>query len=109
MSAAPPVTLAVDLGTSGVKVALVEDGGRVLGWESEPIRLLVTPDGGAEQVPDEWWSGFLAAAPATLSAVPSTIAKTRSKRASASSITSSVSAMLVYMRLPASVTMPSAR
>ncbi len=30
MTAAPPVTLAVDLGTSGVKVALVDDGGRVL-------------------------------------------------------------------------------
>jgi xylulokinase len=56
------VTLAVDLGTSGVKVALVDDGGRVLGWESEPLRLLVTADGGAEQVPDEWWSGLLAAA-----------------------------------------------
>jgi xylulokinase len=57
-----PVTLAVDLGTSGMKVALVEDGGRVLGWETEPVRLLVTADGGAEQVPDEWWRGFQAAA-----------------------------------------------
>jgi xylulokinase len=56
-----PVTLAVDLGTSGVKVALVDDAGRVLGWESAPLRLLVTPDGGAEQVPAEWWSGFLEA------------------------------------------------
>jgi xylulokinase len=62
VSAGLPVTLAVDLGTSGVKVALVEDGGRVLGWETEPLRLLVTADGGAEQVPDEWWAGFLAAA-----------------------------------------------
>ena len=57
-----PVTLAVDLGTSGVKVALVEDSGRLLGWETEPFRVLVTPDGGAEQVPDEWWDGFLQAA-----------------------------------------------
>jgi xylulokinase len=55
----PLVTLAIDLGTSGVKVALVDEGGRVLGFESVPVRLLVTPDGGAEQVPDEWWSGLL--------------------------------------------------
>jgi xylulokinase len=56
-----PVTLAVDLGTSGIKVALIEDSGQVLGWESVPIRLLVTADGGAEQVPAEWWGGFLEA------------------------------------------------
>jgi xylulokinase len=58
----PLVTLAVDLGTSGVKVALVEDTGRVLGFESVPVGLHVTADGGAEQVPDEWWRGLLAAA-----------------------------------------------
>jgi xylulokinase len=59
--AAQLVTLAVDLGTSGVKVALVDQAGAVLGFESVPVRTLVTPDGGAEQAPDEWWSGFLAA------------------------------------------------
>ena len=37
---------------------------------------------------------------------PSTLASTRSKRSSASSITSSVSAIEVYMREPASVIMP---
>lgn len=59
--AARLATLAVDLGTSGVKVALVDEGGGVLGWESVPVELRVTADGGAEQVPDEWWAGFLAA------------------------------------------------
>jgi xylulokinase len=54
-----PVILAVDLGTSGMKVALITTGGRVLGWESEPVNLYITPDGGAEQSPDEWWSAFL--------------------------------------------------
>jgi xylulokinase len=54
--------LAVDLGTSGMKVALITIGGKVLDWEVEPIRLLITPDGGAEQSPDEWWSAFLSAA-----------------------------------------------
>lgn len=57
-----PTILAVDLGTSGVKVALITIKGRVLGWESEPVRLYLTPDGGAEQSPDDWWTAFLLAA-----------------------------------------------
>lgn len=57
-SAAPPVVLAVDLGTSGMKVALVTTHGRVLGWDSQDVRLQLTPDGGAEQSPDEWWRAF---------------------------------------------------
>ncbi|HZU86530.1 MAG TPA: FGGY-family carbohydrate kinase [Anaerolineaceae bacterium] len=56
-----PVILAVDLGTSGMKVAFVTVGGRVLGWESEPLRLYLTPDGGVEQSPQEWWEAFLCA------------------------------------------------
>ena len=55
------VILAVDLGTSSVKVALVTVHGRVVGWESEPLGLLITPDGGAEQSPDEWWQAFVSA------------------------------------------------
>src|SRR5512133_916683 len=54
--------LAVDLGTSGMKVALITVSGRVLGWEAEPVRLILTPDGGAEQSPGEWWQAFLSAA-----------------------------------------------
>ena len=54
--------LAIDLGTSGMKVALITVSGKVIGWESEPIRLIITPDGGAEQSPDEWWAAFLSAA-----------------------------------------------
>jgi xylulokinase len=57
-----PSILAVDLGTSGMKVALITVRGRVLGWEIEPVRLILTPDGGAEQSPEEWWQAFLAAA-----------------------------------------------
>ncbi len=30
------------------------------GWESEPVRLILTPDGGAEQSPDDWWRAFQA-------------------------------------------------
>ncbi len=56
-----PLILAVDLGTSGMKVALIAVNGKVLGWETEPVRLLITQDGGAEQSPDEWWAAFLSA------------------------------------------------
>jgi xylulokinase len=56
-----PLVLGVDLGTSGAKVALVTVGGQVLAWESEPVSLTVTPDGGVEQSPEEWWAAFLAA------------------------------------------------
>ena len=54
--------LAVDLGTSGMKVALIAVGGKVLGWEYEPVHLILTPHGGAEQSPEEWWQAFLSAA-----------------------------------------------
>ena len=54
--------LAIDLGTSGMKVALISVSGRVLGWEAESVRLILTPDGGAVQSPDEWWQAFLSAA-----------------------------------------------
>lgn len=57
-----PLLLAVDLGTSGMKVALINIRGKVLGWESEPVKTLYTPDGGVEQSPDEWWSAFMTAA-----------------------------------------------
>lgn len=56
------IILAVDLGTSGMKVALITISGKVLGWEAEPVRLIITPDGGAEQSPEEWWQAFLSAA-----------------------------------------------
>lgn len=56
-----PIILAVDLGTSGMKVALITVSGKALGWEIEPIKLMITPDGGVEQSPDEWWGAFLSA------------------------------------------------
>ncbi len=56
-----PVILSVDLGTSGMKVALITVHGCVLGWESEPVQLTITPDGGVEQSPEEWWQAFITA------------------------------------------------
>lgn len=58
MSAVAPHVLAADLGTSGMKLALVGHDGQVVGWESEPVELLILPGGGAEQVPQHWWDAF---------------------------------------------------
>jgi xylulokinase len=62
--------LSVDLGTSGMKVALVTIDGHVLGWEVEPLWLILTPDGGVEQNPDEWWQAFISAASRLIRRVP---------------------------------------
>lgn len=53
--------LAVDLGTSACKTALLSASGRVLGWEAEPMPLHLLPDGGAEQDPADWWNAFVLA------------------------------------------------
>ena len=56
-----PWILAVDLGTSGAKVALIGVDGRVAAWEAEPVDLRVLPGGGAEQSPEDWWRALTAA------------------------------------------------
>jgi len=58
MSAIAPQVLAADLGTSGMKLALVGHDGCVTGFEHEPVDLLILPGGGAEQVPQHWWDAF---------------------------------------------------
>ena len=50
--------LAIDLGTSGPKVALVSTQGELAGSEFEETQLLLLPDGGAEQSPIEWWQAI---------------------------------------------------
>ncbi|MCD4741791.1 MAG: FGGY-family carbohydrate kinase [Desulfobacteraceae bacterium] len=47
--------LAVDLGSGGPKVALVSDKGEVVAIAEDNIEIIMLPDGGAEQNPDEWW------------------------------------------------------
>ena len=54
-----PCFLAVDLGTSGCKSALISLSGKVLGWEFQEVPLKVLPNGGAEQDPHDWWNAFL--------------------------------------------------
>lgn len=55
-----PHILAIDLGTSALKTALISVSGKVVGWEVQDIPLNVLPDGGAEQNPLDWWEAFLA-------------------------------------------------
>ncbi|MBL8063331.1 MAG: FGGY-family carbohydrate kinase [Anaerolineales bacterium] len=47
--------LAIDLGTSGPKVALFSLSGELIGSEFQANRVMLLPDGGAEQSPAEWW------------------------------------------------------
>ncbi|MCQ3939290.1 MAG: xylulose kinase [Chloroflexi bacterium] len=53
--------LAIDLGTSGPKVALFSLQGELIGSEFQENRILLLPDGGAEQSPAEWWDAIQAA------------------------------------------------
>lgn len=54
--------LAVDLGTSGCKTALVDLNGTVRGWEFAPVDLHVIAGHGAEQNPEDWWQALLSTA-----------------------------------------------
>jgi len=54
--------LAIDLGTSGVKVALVSARGEIADGVIEPTTTTTLPDGGVEQSPDHWWLAIAAGA-----------------------------------------------
>ncbi|HUC36744.1 MAG TPA: FGGY-family carbohydrate kinase [Acidimicrobiales bacterium] len=56
------LVLAVDLGTSGPKVAVVSVDGRIESSAFEPVALQLLPGGGAEQDPSEWWRATATAA-----------------------------------------------
>jgi len=53
--------LALDLGTSGPKAALISMHGEVVDYEFEPVELLLLPKGGAEQRPLDWWQAIMRA------------------------------------------------
>lgn len=50
--------LAIDLGTSSCKVALLTTRGQFLGTAAAAVPLLLLPAGGAEQDPDAWWAAI---------------------------------------------------
>lgn len=53
--------LAIDLGTSGPKVALFNPFGELVGYEFEATPYYLLPEGGAEQKPQEWWAAVVKA------------------------------------------------
>ncbi|HQN01776.1 MAG TPA: FGGY-family carbohydrate kinase, partial [Candidatus Hydrogenedentes bacterium] len=59
MNDADKYVLAVDLGTSGCKTALVSNHGEVAGWTFEPVTTRLFGKGGAEQEPEDWWAAFI--------------------------------------------------
>lgn len=58
MPAEDKYILAIDLATSGPKVALVSVQGDLIGSEFEETKLILLPEGGAEQSPSEWWQAI---------------------------------------------------
>ena len=53
--------LAIDLGSGGPKVGLVNQDGQIKACTSTNLPTYLLPNGGAEQVPSEWWSAIVAA------------------------------------------------
>jgi len=51
--------LAIDLGSGGLKTAVVDDAGAVVASAAFPVTTHFLPDGGAEQDANEWWTGTL--------------------------------------------------
>lgn len=70
-----PLVLAIDLGTSGVRVALIDPAGRSLGSAMRPVALRLGADGAAEQDPDEIWRAFGEALGAAVGAAPGAAAR----------------------------------
>ena len=58
MGTTAPQILAIDLGTSGMKAALVAADGTITGWAERAVPLRVLPGGGAEQDPLAWWEAL---------------------------------------------------
>ena len=79
MSAPPsphsPLILAIDLGSSGVRVALVDAQGRAVGSATAPIAMRMLPDGGAEEDPDEIWRALAGSVQRALAQAPGAAAR----------------------------------
>ncbi len=63
--------LAIDLGTSGPKAALVSADGEIVGKSAETVDLLLDGSGGAEQDPGAWWRAIVSAVRSSLGAAGS--------------------------------------
>jgi xylulokinase len=65
-----PLVIAVDLGTSGVRVALIDAGGRALGSATAPVSMARGPGSAAEQDPEEIWRALEGCIAAALARAP---------------------------------------
>ncbi|HEY3843903.1 MAG TPA: FGGY-family carbohydrate kinase [Acidimicrobiales bacterium] len=54
--------LAVDLGTGGPKVAVIAATGRIAAHAFEKVGVSLGEDGGAEQLPEDWWRAIVTSA-----------------------------------------------
>jgi xylulokinase len=54
-------SLGIDVGTSSVKVVLINDTQKVLASAASPLKLARPQEGWSEQEPDSWWKAALAA------------------------------------------------
>lgn len=61
MKSGESYVFAIDLGTSGPKVALVNRIGQIAASEIEETPLSLLPNGGAEQDPNDWWTAITSA------------------------------------------------
>ena len=62
--------LGIDIGTSGVKSVLVDDGQRILDSETAPLEVSRPRAGWSEQDPDDWWRATCATLDALASRRP---------------------------------------
>lgn len=67
--------LAIDLGTGGPKVALVDERGKVVAHEVETTGVILEPHGGAEQDPADWWAAITRAVHRLVAAAPEEAAR----------------------------------
>ncbi len=56
---APPLILAIDVGTGSARAALVEPGGHIAGLAAREHDQIVPQFGWAEQRPADWWAGVV--------------------------------------------------
>ena len=52
------IYLGIDVGTTGLKVALIEESGKILASEYTEYPILSPQPGYAEQDPELWWQGL---------------------------------------------------
>jgi xylulokinase len=71
------MVLGVDLGTSEVKVLLVDDGGGIVGSAGAPLEVSRPRPRWSEQAPEDWWQATLTAVDALKATHPAALAAVR--------------------------------